>query len=193
MFRISLALLLIGFVAHRGFYSRKLAPPAGTTVVQRNEGAATKLLSLLSISALLSTMLYCLRPDWMLWSSLPFPVRLRWSGLALAATGFVLLQWSQWTLGRNWSDKPRIMTEQVLMATGPYRWIRHPIYAAFLLILSAPLFVSANWFVGGTWLGMTVLDVYARMRVEEEMLLARFGQQYATYMRRTGRLLPRLH
>jgi protein-S-isoprenylcysteine O-methyltransferase Ste14 len=106
--------------------------------------------------------------------------------------GFVLLQWSQVSLGANWSDIPRFLEGQDLVTRGPYRWIRHPIYSAFLLILGSLLLITANWFVGLLWIAMTGLDVAARMRAEEAMMVGHFGEPYQAYLRRTGRLLPRL-
>jgi protein-S-isoprenylcysteine O-methyltransferase Ste14 len=79
-----------------------------------------------------------------------------------------------------------------LVTSGPYRRIRHPIYTAFLLILGAPLLLSANWLIGGAWLAMTILEVTTRIRIEEAMMLSRFGDQYRAYMATTGRLLPRV-
>ena len=79
-----------------------------------------------------------------------------------------------------------------MIASGPYRWIRHPIYAAFLLILGSLLLISANWFVGGMWIGMTGLGVASRIRMEEAMMVGQFGEQYRAYLRRTGRLFPRI-
>ena len=92
----------------------------------------------------------------------------------------------------NWSDAPNLLEGQEMVASGPYRWIRHPIYAAFLLILGSLLLISANWCVGGLWIGMTGLDVASRIRTEETMMVSRFGERYRAYMRRTGRLFPRI-
>jgi len=139
-----------------------------------------------------SLLIYLIAPNWMAWSALPLPAWLRWLGVAIALTGFALLQWSHQSLGKNWSDSPLLLEGQEMIASGPYRWIRHPIYAAFLLILGSPLLISANWFVGGMWIGMTGLDVASRVRAEEAMMVGQFGEQYHAYMQRTGRLLPRL-
>ena len=79
-----------------------------------------------------------------------------------------------------------------MVASGPYRWVRHPIYAAFLLILGSLLLISANWCIGGLWIGMTGLDIASRIRTEEAMMVSRFGAPYRAYLRRTGRLTPRL-
>jgi protein-S-isoprenylcysteine O-methyltransferase Ste14 len=74
-----------------------------------------------------------------------------------------------------------------LIVTGPYRWIRHPMYAGALLFLWPVLTWTAYWLalcLGGTlylWLGALH---------EEHRLLRRFGREYAEYMARTPRFLP---
>jgi protein-S-isoprenylcysteine O-methyltransferase Ste14 len=81
---------------------------------------------------------------------------------------------------------------QTLITSGPYQFIRHPIYTAFVLILGSILLISANWFIGLACLGMTVLEVTSRIGFEESLMLEYFGDQYREYMKKTGRLLPRL-
>ena len=191
-YRIALPILFISFIAHRGYYSRKFRPSTENTLKQRQESFASRLANLLSLPGLIAVVVYVVYPPWMAWASLPLSAGLRWMGVGLALAGFVLLQWSQQALGKNWSDTPRLMKDQTLVTGGPYRWIRHPIYTAFLLIMSAPLFLSANWFIGLVWIGMTVLDVISRVRVEEAMMMESFGDHYRAYMQRTGRFLPRL-
>ena len=85
------------------------------------------------------------------------------------------------------------MKEQALITSGPYRVIRHPIYTTFILILGSTLFISANWLIGLSWIGMTVLEIISRIRFEESLMLEYFGNQYREYMQRTGRLLPKLY
>jgi len=180
------------FVAHRGFYNRRVRHAAEEIVEQPHAGPTNRVASLLALPALLSAAVYGLRPAWLSWSAFSLPAWLRSLGLGSALAGFGLLHWSQQTLGQNWSDTPRLVEGQEVVSGGPYRWIRHPIYAAFLLILGSLLPISANWFIGGLWIGMTSLDVSARIRTEEAMLAGQFGEQYEAYARTTGRLLPRL-
>jgi protein-S-isoprenylcysteine O-methyltransferase Ste14 len=193
IFRLLLLVLFVGFVAHRGYYSRKLRPSAESTIKQREEKAVPMLANLLSIPGLLAVVVYIVYPKWVSWASLPFPLWLRWAGVGIAVAGFLLLQWAQEALSKNWSDTPRLMKEQTLTVGGPYHWIRHPIYTAFLLIMGATLFISANWLIGGLWIGMTALEVASRMQFEEALMTERFGDDYLAYMKRTGRLLPRLN
>jgi protein-S-isoprenylcysteine O-methyltransferase Ste14 len=126
------------------------------------------------------------------WAAIPFLAWVRWLVVVVALAGFLLLEWSQRSLGHNWSDQPRITQTQSLAQTGPYRWIRHPIYSAFLLIPGSTLLIAANWLVGGLWIVAVTLDIIARMRYEEAAMVRQFGEEYRNYQKHTGRLLPRL-
>jgi protein-S-isoprenylcysteine O-methyltransferase Ste14 len=149
------------------------------------------LAELLALPALLATTAYIANPAWMQWSTVGWPSWLRWAGVALAVAGFGLLGWSHRALGRNWSDQPRITRGQRLVSDGPYRRIRHPIYTAFLLILSSSLFISGSWLVGGLWIVITGLEIRSRIGFEEDRMLARFGDEYRAYKAKTGGLIPR--
>ncbi len=191
-FRIILPLLIVAFVVHRGYYGNKHKETAESTLAKREEGLASNLAGLLGLVGLAASLAYIVKPEWVSWASLPYPTWLRWTSLVLPAAGFALLQWSQNTLGKNWSDNPRMIKGQGLVTSGPYRIIRHPIYAAVLLILGSPFFLSANWLIGLGWIGMTILEVSSRIRYEESLMLEYFGEQYRKYRQKTGRLLPRL-
>lgn len=193
IFRVIVAALLTGFMLHRGFYTCKIQHAPGTIVEQPERGRATQIASLLTLLALLSTAIYVIVPDWLSWARLPLPAWVQWLGVGLAFGGFALLQWAQQSLGKNWSDDPKLVAGQALITNGPYRWVRHPIYTAFLLIFGALLLISANWVVGGLWAGAMGLEVASRIGTEEAMLAAQFGEPYRAYVRETGRLLPRMH
>jgi protein-S-isoprenylcysteine O-methyltransferase Ste14 len=85
-----------------------------------------------------------------------------------------------------------MMKEQTLITSGPYRTIRHPIYTAFILILGSTFFISSNWLIGLCWLGMTTLEVASRINFEEELMSEYFGDLYREYMKKTGRLFPKV-
>jgi protein-S-isoprenylcysteine O-methyltransferase Ste14 len=192
LFRILLPVLIIVFAAHRGYYAKNHSQPEDVTLKKRQEGIASKVSGVLAVIGFISVIAFVINPNWLALASLSFPVWLRWVGIALALAGFALLQWAQVTLGNSWSDTPRMMKEQTLITSGPYQFIRHPIYTAFVLILGSALLISANWLIGLAWLGMTVLEVASRVGFEEALMLEYFGDQYREYMKKTGRLLPRL-
>ena len=192
LFRIILPVLIIAFAAHRGYYVKNHSQPEDVTLKKRQEGIASRVSGVLGLIGFISVIAFVINPNWLAFASLSFPVWLRWIGIALALAGFALLQWAQVTLGKSWSDTPRMMKEQTLITSGPYQFIRHHIYTAFVLILGSALLISANWFIGRAWLGMTVLEVASRVGFEESLMLEYFGDQYREYMKKTGRLLPRL-
>ncbi|MGH2621582.1 MAG: methyltransferase family protein [Anaerolineales bacterium] len=192
-FRLLLLALFVGFIGHRGYYTRKIQVRQEDTIDRpRNQEPLGKAANLIALPGLLGVLVYLVYPAGMQWAGLGLPVWLRLAGLGLAALGFGVLQWSHLALGKNWSDQPRIQREHQLITSGPYRRVRHPIYTAFLMILGSTLLISSNGFIGLTWIAMTSLDVSWRIRSEEQMLVKQFGDRFTSYAAGTGRLLPRL-
>jgi protein-S-isoprenylcysteine O-methyltransferase Ste14 len=164
IFRIILALLFATFVVHRAYYGRKYPPSVEDTIEVKESSSSRTIAAFLAISGLIALILYLFKPEWMSWASILLSDLLRLFGVGIALVGFGLLQWSQLTLGRNWSDTPRITGSQELVQDGAYRWVRHPIYTAFFLIFGSTLLISANWFLGAAWIGMVVLDITSRIK-----------------------------
>ena len=192
IFRILLPLLIVAFAAHRGFYVKNHSKPEDASLKKREEGFVSKVAGLFGMIGFLSIIAYAINPKWLEFADLSFPVWARWTGVGIALAGFALLQWAQVTLGKSWSDTPRMMKEQTLITSGPYRTIRHPSYTAFLLILGSTLFISSNWLIGLCWAGMTTLETVSRIGFEESLMIEYFGEQYREYMKKTGRLLPKV-
>jgi protein-S-isoprenylcysteine O-methyltransferase Ste14 len=193
IFRFLLPLLIVAFILHRGYYVKYHSKPEDATVKKREEGVVSRIAGMLGMAGFVSMLVFVINPNWLLFASLPFPAWLRWAGIGIALTGFALLQWAQNTLANSWSDTPRMMKEQTLITSGPYRTIRHPIYTAFILILGSTLFISSNWLIGLCWAGMVTLEAFSRISFEESLLLEFFGEPYREYMKKTGRFLPRIN
>ena len=114
-------------------------------------------------------------------------------GLILMAAGQLLRWWSIATLGRMFTVTVSIREDHRLIEQGPYRFVRHPSYAAILLVhLGAGL-----CFGNALTLAILVLPVAAallyRMHVEEAVLVHELGPSYVDYMRRKRRLIPLLY
>lgn len=124
---------------------------------------------------------------------LPFPAWLRWLGAGLIFAGDLLFIWSHRALGGNWSPILEIRKGHALVTEGPYRFIRHPMYAAIFLTGIGTSLLSTNWLVTLAHM-LSVISMYLiRVIDEEEMMIEQFGDAYREYMRRTGRLLPKLN
>ncbi len=145
----------------------------------------------LFIGFVVAFIIYAVKAEWMRWFIFPLPPWLRWGGAVLGLVSLVLLVWVQHTLGRYWSTDLQLRQEHVLVTGGPYRWVRHPMYAVIFMYLIGLTLVSANiLFAVGTVLAIVLL--YRRIDEEEKMMVARFGDEYRNYMKQTGRLLPRV-
>lgn len=162
-FRIILPLVIVIFALHRGYYVKNYSKPDDATLKKREEGIVTKIASVLGVIGFISVVLFTIHPGWLQFAQFALPEWVRWTGVGVAILGFIFLQWAQVTLGKSWSDTPRMTKGQALITNGPYQFIRHPIYTAFLLILGSTLLISSNWLIGFAWLGMTLLEVASRI------------------------------
>jgi len=101
-----------------------------------------------------------------------------------------LFAWTHRVLGKNWSGVLEIHQDHLLITTGPYRFVRHPMYTAFFLSAVGFAFLSSNWLIAVVYTAAVSYMYLTRVSAEEEMMVARFGDTYKEYMNRTGRLVP---
>ena len=123
---------------------------------------------------------------------LPGGDALRWTGLALLASGAALRLWPMIELGSRFVSVVAIQEEHRLCTTGIYAAARHPSYVGILLmdLGFAGVFRSTAALL---LLPMVFWMFRRRMDVEEAFLLEQFGDEYRDYMNRTARLLPGLY
>lgn len=114
-------------------------------------------------------------------------------GIAIFAFGLWVFRRAHKDLGRNWSVTLEIREKHKLVSRGLYRFIRHPMYASFLLIALAQAFLLPNWIAGMSGLvGFAVL-FFMRVDVEERMMLDNFGDEYRAYSSTTKRIIPYIY
>jgi protein-S-isoprenylcysteine O-methyltransferase Ste14 len=112
--------------------------------------------------------------------------------LAVSALGVLV---GLYTLAHNRVGNFGVYPEPVegacLVTSGPYRWIRHPMYTSLLLFMLGIALYHHAW---PNYAGMVTLAiaVYGKMRVEERHLSLHFTD-YSDYIRRTHRLLPKIY
>jgi protein-S-isoprenylcysteine O-methyltransferase Ste14 len=113
-------------------------------------------------------------------------------GAALMTLALWLFWRSHADLGRNWSPSLQLREGHALVTGGVYQHVRHPMYASEWLWGIAQALLLQNWVAG--WAGLVLFTPLYVLRVprEELMMLERFGEEYRTYMDRTGRVVPRL-
>ncbi len=109
--------------------------------------------------------------------------------MLVTALGASLGTWAIVAIGhRRVSMMPEIKGSTQLVTAGPYRVLRHPMYAALLLFCAGFIFSPFRPWKIGAWL-VLVFVLIAKSRIEERQLLARFPQ-YADYAQRSWRFLP---
>jgi protein-S-isoprenylcysteine O-methyltransferase len=115
---------------------------------------------------------------------------LGWIGIAVMVGGLALRLWSQAVLGRYYTSTLRHAEDQPILASGPYRLLRHPGYAGLLLAWVGAGLATANWALTLA-IALPMLVAYGyRIAAEEAMLLGAFGDRYKQYRARTWRLIP---
>ncbi len=134
--------------------------------------------------------IYILFPQALVWAKVPLLSWLRLVGAFIAVMALVWFIWIHRSLGNNLSVRLKIKDSQELVTDGPYRWIRHPMYTAFFILHVAAFLLTANWFIGLTWMGGLTAIIFLRVKREEAMLLSAFGSHYRSYMENTGRFVP---
>ena len=108
--------------------------------------------------------------------------------ICLQVVAVLLFLWARVTFGRRSYHVVADPTEGGLVTGGPYRYIRHPIYAAMCLFTWAGVVAHWSWssgLCGGLILGSAVMRIYC----EEPLVAARYPE-YAQYKARTWRMIP---
>jgi protein-S-isoprenylcysteine O-methyltransferase Ste14 len=112
----------------------------------------------------------------------------QWAGVGLVLIGFGFALWARVHLGRNWGTPMSLRQGHELVTSGPYTYVRHPIYSGIMLAT-----IGSALAVGLVWLAPFVLSlVYflVSARTEETMMRAQFPDAYPIYRRRTKMLIP---
>jgi protein-S-isoprenylcysteine O-methyltransferase Ste14 len=115
---------------------------------------------------------------------------LSYLGIAVDAGCLWLFHRTHRDLGHNWSVSLDLRERHTLVTTGVYGLVRHPMYTGFWLMALAQVLLLPNWVAGPAGLVGFGILFFGRMWREEEMMIAAFGDEYRSYMRRTARIVP---
>jgi len=108
--------------------------------------------------------------------------------ILLQIIAVLLMLWARLTLGFRSFHLSANPTSGGLLTNGPYRFLRHPIYAAVLLFIFSA--IASNFSIQNAGLGLLgAAGALARISMEETLLRREFTE-YAAYARRTKRLIP---
>ena len=190
-YRYALILVAVLQLTVFGFYLAK----AGLSVRllrQRDEGVVLTVLIMTFYSAyVIAIAVYLFAPERTSWSAVPLPAWVCWSGMVPLLFGVTALSWALHRLGRNLTISIATKRDHELITSGPYSWVRHPLYSAGMIASVGVALLMANWFVAVAAAVFWSLIMY-RTPMEEERLIATFGFAYQQYAQRVGRFVPKL-
>lgn len=188
--KVVLIVVLTIFSIIRIRYQR-LAKQARLRTVIAESRKYSIFLSVLICYEVLTLFLWLFYPEAIAFGSITLPFWLRYIGVVLGISALLLFVWVHQNLGQYFAVQLRITERHALIDTGPYRWVRHPMYTAFYILHVASFLLSANWFIGITWTAGLTIVLWLRVKREETMMREVFGVDYISYMEMTGRFLPR--
>lgn len=110
-------------------------------------------------------------------------------GLALTVLGIAFAIWARAMLGGNWSATVTVKQDHFFVQRGPYRLVRHPIYAGVLLAMFGTAIVYGE---AGCFLAVVLAFIgwWLKARIEEEFMTQHFGEDYRRYQRNVRQLIP---
>ena len=109
-------------------------------------------------------------------------------GAIMVAVGLGFASWARWHLGRNWSGLVTLKEGHSLIQTGPYKYVRHPIYTGLLLAFVGSAVAIGEW-RGILSVALALLAFVLKIRVEEVGMRKTFAE-YERYQRTTAALIP---
>jgi len=191
IFRILAALVLFTGIGISSYFRRKADRDTGEKISRRVDGSV--MMSLIRIGGLmlwLSPLVYLINPAWMAWSKIGLPEWIRWLGVGFGILCVLGIYWLFSSIGTGISPTSATRKEHQLVTSGPYRWVRHPLYTVGSSLFIAFGMMSDNWFIALLGI-LAFIGMAIRTPKEEANLIEKFGDEYREYMKRTGRFLPK--
>ena len=191
IFRVLAAVILFTGIGISSYFRRKADRDTGEKISRKVDG--TPMMTLIRIGGLIlwfSPLVYLINPAWMAWSKIGLPESVRWLGVGFGILCVLGIYWLFSSIGTGISPTSATRKEHQLVTSGPYRWVRHPLYTVGSSLFIAFGMMADNWFIAA--LGMLAFIAMAsRTPKEEANLIEKFGDEYREYMKHTGRYLPK--
>lgn len=188
-YKIMLVLLVLAMNLIRAYYQRRYRTTHTQTVLERATTRERRMVWLMFFALAVPGMMW-LFTSWLSFGQFQLPTEVRVLGFMIGVYGMWLFHYVHKTLGDNWSPVLEIRKEHTLIISGPYKWVRHPMYADMMLWLVSFTLITANWFYALTISTGLAILFFVRIPDEEKLMTDQFGEQYRAYMRKTKRLIP---
>jgi len=192
IFRILAATIFITSLSISAYFRRKADRDSGEKVPWKEEGIV--MILILRVGGLVlwfSVIAYLINPSWMIWSNIALPELVRWLGVGLGTVSVLLVYWLFSSIGTGITPTVATRKEHKLITSGPYRWVRHPLYSVGTTLFITFAMIASNWFIATMGI-LAFIMLALRLPNEEAHLIAKFGDEYRHYMKTTGAFLPKV-
>ena len=129
---------------------------------------------------------------WLNAQVLPATLQTYWLGVAMLAAGLLFSVWARAHLGRNWSDRITVKQGHELIRSGPYGWVRHPIYTGLLCAFLGSA-VASDQLRGFVGFVLCMASCVRKLHIEERFMREQFGEEYRRYAATTPALVPLIY
>jgi protein-S-isoprenylcysteine O-methyltransferase Ste14 len=120
---------------------------------------------------------------------LPATLAIYGIGVAIVFLGLSFAVWARRHIGSNWSGTVTVKENHVLVRTGPYRWVRHPIYSGLLAAILGSAIARGE--LRGVWALVLCTSAFVvKLRLEERWMRQLFGNEYDRYRAEVPALIP---
>ena len=192
IFRVLAAVILFTCISISGYFRRKADRDTGEKISRKVDGTALMtIIKVLGLVLWLTPLVYLLNPNWMAWSKIGLPDWIRWLGVAIGVLCVAMIYWLFSRIGSGISPTSATRKQHTLVTSGPYRWVRHPLYTVGSSMFIAFGMMADNWFIAALGV-LAFIAMASRTPKEEANLIEKFGDEYREYMKHTGRYLPKL-
>jgi len=193
IFRTLAAIILFTGIGISSYFRRKADRDSAESISRKVDGTLT--MTLIRIGGLIlwfSPLIYLINPAWMAWSKIGLPEWVRWLGVVIGILCVFGIYWLFSSIGSGITPTSGTRKEHKLVTSGPYRWVRHPLYTVGSSMFLAFGMMADNWFVALLGI-LAFIGMAMRTPKEEANLVEKFGDEYRDYMKRTGRFFPKFN
>lgn len=184
IYRNLIGAIWIGWVAYWAIAAR------GMKATQRREAPLSR--AMFAIPVVIAVVMLSLRdfPGAILHARfLPATLATYCIGVGVLLGGLLFSVWARVHLGRNWSGTVTLKQDHELIRSGPYRFVRHPIYTGILFGCIGSAIARGEW-RGVLAVAIFLAAVWRKLKLEEQFLGEHFGEAYARFRAEVPALIP---
>ena len=192
IFRVLAAVILFTGCGISIYYRLKADRDTGEKLSRKADGNA--MMTVIRFGGLilwLSPLVYLINPAWMAWSKIGLPNWTRALGVGIGILCVAGIYWLFSNIGSGITPVSATRKEHRLSTSGPYRWVRHPLYTVGSSMFIAFGMMADNWFIATLGV-LAFIAMAVRTPKEEANLIEKFGDEYIEYMKHTGRFFPKI-